>query len=197
MIKKIAITGGIGSGKTTICQIIKEYGYSVYSCDEIYAQILHSEYYIHEIEKAFPSVLKQGEIDKKLLSNIIFSNKQERIRLNKIAHPIIMDTLLKKMNGEKDGLVFAEVPLLFENGFENLFNQTIVVIRDLNARIQAVCVRDGISTQKAMERIKAQFDYENPESLERYKKCNAILLENKGEISTLKDNIKNLLKQLS
>ena len=195
--KKIAITGGIGSGKSTVSNILKEKGYPVYSCDEIYAELIHSEDYICAIKKAFPSVVKEGKIDKKLLSDIIFSNAQARTRLNEIAHPLIMKRLFERMNETDGEIVFAEVPLLFEGDFENLFERTIVVMRNVNERVRAVCMRDGISAQKAKERINAQFDYDNPKNAERYQKCGAIFLENEGGIQSLKKSVEQLLKNLS
>jgi dephospho-CoA kinase len=112
--KKIAITGGIGSGKSTVSNILKVKGYPVYSCDEIYAELVNSKIYIDEIKKVFPTAVKQGKIDKKCLAEIIFSDKQERTRLNEIAHPLIMQTLLARMNESDSQIVFAEVPLLLE-----------------------------------------------------------------------------------
>ena len=197
MSKKIAITGGIGSGKSTVCNILRDKGYPVYSCDEIYAKIVNSKQYISEIEKAFPAVIKKGEIDKKCLAAIIFSDEQERIRLNKIAHPLIMQTLLKQMNDDKNQIVFAEVPLLLEGEFENLFDQTIVVLRNQEERILSICERDGISPEKALERINAQFNYDDIKSKNRLEKIGMIFIENKGDLSALENSVDGALKRLT
>ena len=140
--------------------------------------------------------MKQGEIDKKLLSDIVFSNEKERLRLNQIAHPMIMQTLIEQMSEAKEEIVFAEVPLLLEGGFEKEFDQIIVVMRDLNARVQAVCNRDGISSKEAIARIQSQFDYDSPKNKTHLQNINALLLENKGDVSTLEITLKRLLKQL-
>ena len=197
MSKKIAITGGIGSGKSTVSNILRDKGYPVYSCDEIYAELTNSKSYINEIAKAFPAAVKQGEIDKKSLAEIIFTNEQERLRLNKIAHPLIMQTLLKQMNQDENQIVFAEVPLLLEGNFENLFDQTIVVLRNQEDRIRSICARDGISPEKARERLNAQFDYDNIESKNRLQKIGAIFIENKGDFSALEHCVEIALKDLS
>ena len=197
MSKKIAITGGIGSGKSTVSSILKDKGYPVYSCDEIYAELVNSKIYINEIEKAFPSAIKQGEIDKKSLAEIIFSNRQERMRLNKIAHPLVMQTLLKQMNDDENPIIFAEVPLLLEGNFENLFDQTIVVLRDREERIHSICDRDGISPEKAIERINAQFDYDDIKSKNRLQKIGAIFIKNKGDFSALENSVNVALKKLN
>ncbi len=196
MSKKIAITGGIGSGKTTVSNLIKEKGYPVYSCDEIYKELIESTIYIKEIEKAFPAAIKQGKIDKKSLAEIIFSNKQERKRLNEIAHPLIMEALLDRMNKNENKLVFAEVPLLFEENFENLFDQTIVVLRNREERIRSICERDGISPEKAIERLNAQFDYDDVSSKNHLQKIGTIFIKNKGDVNALKKNVELVLKDL-
>lgn len=196
MKKKIAITGGIGSGKSTVSNILRDKGYPVYSCDEIYKELINSKTYIKEIEKVFPVVVKQGEIDKKSLAEIIFTNEQERIRLNKIAHPLIMQTLFERMNKTEREIVFAEVPLLLEGNFENLFDQTIVVLRNLEDRLKAVCERDGVSLEKTTERINAQFDYDDIQSKNRLQKIGAIFIENKGDFSALENNVDLALKRL-
>lgn len=197
MKKKIAITGGIGSGKSTVSNILRDKGYPVYSCDEIYEELIHSKTYINEIEKAFPTAIKQGKIDKTRLAEIIFTNEQERIRLNQIAHPLIMQMLLERMNETESEIVFAEVPLLLEGKFEDLFDQTIVVLRNREDRIRSVCARDGISPKKVVERLNAQFDYDDIQSKNRLQKMGAIFIENKGDLSTLENNVDFALKHLT
>lgn len=196
MNKKIAITGGIGSGKSAVLNIIKEKGYPVYSCDEIYKELITAELYVKEIEKVFPNVVNEGKIDRKRLAEIIFSNEQARTRLNEISHPLIMKTLMERMNETASQLVFAEVPLLFEGNFENLFDKTIVVLRNREERIRSICVRDAISQKEANERMHSQFNYDDLSSQNRIKKIGAILIENKGDVISLKKNVERVLKDL-
>lgn len=196
MSKKIAITGGIGSGKSTVSNILRDKGYPVYSCDEIYKELTKSKAYIDEIEKAFPVVVKQGRIDKKSLADIVFHDEKQRIRLNQIAHPLVMKTLLARMNENKNQIIFAEVPLLLEGNFEKLFDQTIVVLRNREERLKAVCERDGVSLEKATERMNAQFDYDDPQSKNRLQKIGAIFIENTGDFFSLKNNVTIALKIL-
>ncbi len=194
--KKIAITGGIGSGKSTVSNLLRDIGYPVYSCDEIYEKIVNSKTYINEIKKVFPNAIRQGEIDKKRLAEIIFTNEQARKRLNAIAHPLIMQTLLKQMEENKSQMVFAEVPLLLEGSFENLFDKTIVILRNREERIRSVCERDGISSEKAINRINAQFNYDDIDCRNRLQKSGVIFIENKGDISALKKSVNAALKHL-
>ena len=193
MAKKIAITGGIGSGKSTVIQILKEKGYDVFSCDAIYQNILTSKEYVQEIERAFPSAVFDGKIDKKKLANIVFNDPSAREKLDSIAHPLIMQTLLNKMNSAKSSIVFAEVPLLFEGDFEHLFDEIIVVMRKEEDRIAAIQQRDGLSNEQVRNRMNSQIDYNAPSTIKRIKNCNAYILDNNQEVEGLKNQISQFL----
>lgn len=195
--KKIAITGGIGSGKSTICALIKEQGYPVFSCDEIYNDIITMPLYIEKISCTFPSAVKNGQIDRQTLRNIIFHDDSMRERLNAIAHPLIMERLQEKMHSCCSPLIFAEVPLLFEGGYENLFDYIIIVKRDMDMRMDAVAIRDGVSLEEVKLRIKAQIDYEGETVQNVIKNRRATILQNNTDINNLKKEIICLLQQLS
>ncbi len=160
MHKYIAVTGGIGSGKSTAISIIREMGFPVFSCDVIYNEILSEPSYIEKLRKAFNGVVKNGVIDKRALSVIVFSDENARKRLEQIAHPRVMERLFEKMQDCNSNLVFAEVPLLFEGGFEKDFDDVIVILRDKEERIAAVQARDGGTRMEILQKISAQFDYD-------------------------------------
>lgn len=185
MAKKIAVTGGIGSGKSTVISILKNMGYSVFSCDEIYGEILLEEEYIEKVAKLFPAVVENGQINRKALSEYVFNRETNLVKLNALAHPIIMERLLSKMEQSNAEYIFAEVPLLFEGNFENLFDKVLVVMRDIDIRIENVMQRDALSRQQVKQRISKQFDYSSREAKKRFKNCNAILLENMGNLEQL------------
>ena len=151
--KKIAITGGIGSGKSLAGKYIKEYGYDVFSCDEIYAEMINDITYIKKIKAAFPSAVENDKINKVKLSELVFNSKEQKARLDSIAHPLIMQSLDEKMNNSKGEFVFAEVPLLFENNFQNKFDCVIVILRDLETRIASIMQRNSISRAESIKRI--------------------------------------------
>jgi dephospho-CoA kinase len=190
MKKMIAITGGIGSGKSTALHIFEKMGYPVFSCDEIYREVIQSPSYIEEISQNFPECIIDGKIEKKRLSEIVFKNKEKLLILNNIAHPLIMECLLKNMQDCQHTVVFAEVPLLFEGNFETLFNEVIVIMRNKEQRILSIMRRDNISRVEAISRIATQFDYDN--ASERFKNCNAIVLQNNGSPEDLKEKIQAL-----
>ncbi len=156
---KIAITGGIGSGKSTVAEIIANQGFTVISCDEIYNNLLQSKDFLNRLYEEFGNVLADdGNLDKKKLSEIVFSDKEKLKRLNELTHPAIMNEAIKRMSGK--GIFFCEVPLLFECGYEKLFDKIIVVLRDASERVSAIVNRDKIEEKEAYSRINSQIDYE-------------------------------------
>ncbi len=195
MNKKIAITGGIGSGKSVVGEYLKKKGFTVFSCDEIYVSLIETENYIQAIKQAFPTAVVDGKIDKSVLSNIIFSDAIQRKKLNKIAHPMIMQVLDKQMRS-CNGVVFAEVPLLFEGGFERLFDSIIVVKRNITERIAAICKRDNIQEDRALLRIQSQFDYDSPAFVERTKDLPVYIINNDAPLEILFKRIDEYLSSI-
>lgn len=187
---KIAITGGIGSGKTEVCSIIKSAGFPVFSCDEIYFELLNSGTFDNDLKNTFgEQIFIEGKLDRKKLSGIVFENKEELEKLNKITHPKILDAAFAKMKAYK--LCFLEVPLLFENGFETLFDSVIVVLRELNDRIESVVKRSGISTKEAILRIKSQFNYDNCDLTKYY------VIHNNSNLAHLSECVNKILKDVT
>ena len=192
MKKKIAVTGGIGSGKSSVLACLKNMGYPIFSCDDIYREVIDSPQYIEEITKFFPACVEHGKINRKKLADAVFNDKEKLSILNGIAHPLIIDRLLTNMEQCSEEVIFAEVPLLFEGNYENLFDRVIVVVRNKETRIQAIMHRDSISVGEANARIAAQFDYDNPKNQERLKNQNVIFIQNNGDFSHLENQVKNL-----
>ncbi len=193
MKKKIAITGGIGSGKSTLLQYIREEGYPVFSCDELYKEVLDSPQYIEKIANRFPKCVVEGKIDKAKLAATVFQKESERLDLNAIAHPLIMQALEKQMENCEEDLVFAEVPLLFEGGYQSRFDEVIVLLRGDKERIASVTRRDGLLPQEVVDRISVQFHYRSPKAQEIFKECNAIVLDNNQTETELKEKLQKLL----
>lgn len=187
---KIAITGGIGSGKSTVSQIIKKYGYNVYSCDEIYNLILQEKEFVTILENNFgKKIIKDNELDRKALSKLVFNDSVALSRLNKLTHPKIIEKVLNLMS--KHEVSFCEVPLLFENGYENYFDKVIVILREINSRINAVKERDCIDNQDVINRINSQLDYDNYNFEEYY------VIHNNGNFNDLETQTVKLLRKIN
>ncbi len=194
--KYIAVTGGIGSGKSTAISIIEKRGYPVFSCDEIYKEVLQDKEYIETIDGIFDGVVKKGVVDKTALGKRVFGNAAMRKRLESIAHPLIMKKLFSKMRACNAPLVFAEVPLLLEGGYEKDFDGVLVLLRDLQDRIAAIRQRDGGNADNARQKIAAQFDYDREENLKRLQGENITLVHNDGTPQDLQQKIHGYLDTL-
>ncbi len=186
--KKIAVTGGIGSGKSTFCRFLSERGYPVYSCDEIYGELIREQEYTALLIERFPDCFPNGVFDKKKLAERVFANRGDKRALESLSHPLIVQRLLKKMEGEE--VAFAEVPLLYEGNFEPLFDGVIALIRNREARIASIKERNGFSEEEIAARMLHQID---PETL-REKRC--IIVENNGTTEELNREVSCVLKQL-
>ena len=191
---KIAITGGIGSGKTALINLIKEMGYPVFSCDEICGDLYKKRKVLKKIKTLFPTAIK-GKVflkaDKKEISRLTFADEKKNQSLKELLHPLIMESLIKNMD-KRAGLTFGEVPLLFEGGFEKHFDRVIVVKRDKEKRIEGASKRSNLTREETENIMLSQVDYDSLD-LSPY-----IVIENNGNIADLEKkvvNIINLLKE--
>lgn len=186
---KIAITGGIGSGKSTVSNIIKEEGYVVFSCDAIYAELLCDKSFADSLADVFGAeIFLDGILNRKKLSDIVFNDVSALQKLNELSHPAVIKRAIGKMEGLP--LSFCEVPLLFENGYENMFDGIIVVLRDTKKRINSVIKRDNLSVEEIEARIKAQFDYDNNNFTKYY------VIHNDNDLTQLRRNTLNILNDI-
>ena len=190
-IKRIAITGGIGSGKSFICEIIKELGEACLSCDEISKELWKNPEYQNELARLFPNACEFEKIDKKLLSNLVFNNPNELKKLNNFSHPKIMDRLFLEIEGGDRSPIYAEVPLLFEGGYEDYFDKIIVVMREKSQRITSIIKRDNCTREMVERKMAAQFDYDAAD----FSNPKYIIVKNNLCYNQLKENIQKIIQQ--
>ncbi len=142
MTKTIAITGGIGSGKSTFCSKLKEKGFKIHSSDEQVAKIYKNPEkkfvtYLHTI--GLSKSISKKKIDKKIISKIVFENKQIRKKLELYIFKIVRkkrSDFIKKEKQRKTKLIFIDIPLLFENNLEKQFNKVISIIASKQVRLK-------------------------------------------------------------
>lgn len=190
---KVAITGGIGSGKSTAAAILGEFGYKCESADKIYHELLSDEKFVEKISEymGIEPIFCNGKkiLDKKTLSDKVFGDKKELKRLNEFTHPVVMDVMTRKMESLKnEKIVFAEVPVLFEGGFDNLFDYVVVIKKNIESRVIKTMDRDGKSADDVKRVVAAQIDYDNIEENEKF-----IVVNNNGTIVDLKENLKSVV----
>ena len=184
MTKIIAITGGIGSGKSTFCSKLKEKGFKIHSSDEQVAKIYKNP------EKKFVTYLRtiglsksisKKNIDKKIISKIIFENKQIRKKLELYIFKIVRkkrSDFIKQEKQKKTRLIFIDIPLLFENNLEKRFNKVISIIASKRVRLKRLK-----KTRKMTENQFKNITRSQTSDVIRKKKSDYVIYNN----STLKD----------
>lgn len=153
----IAITGGIGCGKSAVIAILRRMGKHCISCDEINAALLEEEAYIAKIKEEFPSIIADGKINKKALGELIFLSPTKRKKLNSIAHPIIKERMLSLFSDREDN--FVEIPLLTTEDAK-IFDQIWDVNCDYQNRVERIMLRDNIDSDYARRKIAVQKETE-------------------------------------
>ena len=192
---KIAVTGGIGSGKSTVSRILREKGYKVVSADTVYKNLLRSGEFVESVYDALSLSYsyKNGKVffDKKLVSALVFSDKEKLRLLNEKTHIKVYEKLNKIYAGyEEDKPLFFEIPLLFESGAEKDFDAVWVVVRDKVSRIKSVAKRSGLTEGEVLARMENQIDYD------KFPLKAHTLIYNDEDVSSLAIKVNNALKDL-
>lgn len=192
--KVIGLTGSIATGKSQVSNYLKNKGIKVIDADLIARDVANYKIVKNKIKREFGEDLyKNDKLDRKKLAEIIFSRKIHRQKLNSIMHPEIYKKI-KKESESADGLVFIDIPLLFENEDLNKkygldFDEIWLVYVDRETQIKRLMNRDGISREYAEEKINSQISVE-----EKRKKAD-VIIDNSGTLEeTFKQVEKNLKK---
>ena len=187
----LGITGGTGCGKTTLLKVIGEKGGLILDCDAIYHQLLATDSgLLKAIDARFPGTVENGQLQRKKLGSIVFSDKNALLDLNKITHSAIRTEVLRQLKSAPD-LAAIDAIALFEGGLAELCDMTVAVTAPVEDRVQRLMKRDNISEEYARSRIAAQHGEawfrerctrileNNGTEMQFYKKCLAFL-ENPG-----------------
>lgn len=156
---KIGLTGGIGSGKSTIAKIIETLGYPVYISDRRASILINQNQDIRKalIQRFGDTIyLPEGGLDKQQLASIIFNDKNAIREVNHIVHPIVTLDFLDWCQMQKKEILFFESAILFEAKLESLFDHIISISTDMETRIKRVIARDATNREKVIERINNQ-----------------------------------------
>lgn len=152
----IGITGGTGCGKTTLLKTIAEKGGLILDCDTIYHQLLTTDKtLLQAIEDRFPGTVENGQLQRKKLGSIVFSDEKALLDLNKITHSAIRTEVLRRLE-EKPKLAAIDAIALFEGGLAAFCDVTVAVTAPVEVRVQRLMKRDNISEDYARNRIAAQ-----------------------------------------
>ena len=157
--KHIGLTGGIGSGKTTVSKILVKNGIPVYDSDSNAKLIMNSSNQIKKliINHFGKLAYTNNKLNNKYISKIIFNNPVEMNKINSLIHPFIHDNFNKWKNNFSSKYVIFESAIIFETGSYEKFDFNIIVLSDLEKRIKRVKERDFLSEDDVLSRIKSQW----------------------------------------
>ena len=154
----LGITGGTGCGKTTLLNIIAEKGGLILDCDALYHQLLaRDDRLLQAIEARFPGTVENGQLQRKKLGAIVFSDHNALQDLNKITHSAIKEEVLRQLEAKPRLAAIAAIAL-FEGGLAELSDTIVAVTAPVEVRVQRLMQRDQISEDYARSRIAAQHD---------------------------------------
>lgn len=156
--KVIGITGGIGSGKSTISNMLRDAGYPVFDSDFHAKSLYNSDRdVIEDMKKLFgENIYKDGFLDKKALSDIVFKDKTSLEKLNSIIHPKVRESMFFQIKESKSDLFFVESAILFESGLNKYVDNVLAVTAPVGLRIERTIKRDNTTEEKVRERMKFQ-----------------------------------------
>jgi len=159
MTKIIGLTGGIGSGKTTVARMFMAHGIPVYIADEEAKKLMESDVIIKKVEKAFgKEILTNQKIDRAKLASIVFNKAEKLEELNKIIHPAVQKHFKNWLkNHNTVPFVIKEAAILFETGGHKQCDKVITVVAPQLLRIERVILRDKSDKNSVLDRINNQW----------------------------------------
>ena len=192
--KIVGLTGGIGSGKTTMAKYFAGKGIPVYIADEEAKKLMYTPGVVHAVKEAFGNeVLTGGIPDKKKLADVVFTNPEKLKVLNSIIHPKVQEHFFEWVAQHKEAIfVIKEAAILFESGSYKNCDKIILVTAPQEVRVKRVMERDNVNEQKVLERIANQWSDDKKKSLSNYIINNVNLEQAKKEADNIVKELQNL-----
>ena len=175
----LVLTGGIATGKSTVANIFKEFGFKIIDADKI----AHKTLEINQakiIELFGKEYVIDGEVDRKALGRLIFANKEAKLKLENLLHPLIFSEIekqSKELDRDKKPYL-VDIPLFFETNRYPI-KKSIVVYVPKELQLERLIKRDGIAKEEALQRIDAQLPIEEKRERATY------IIDNKKDLETL------------
>lgn len=189
--KTIGITGVMGAGKSSAIEILKEAKMTVLDCDRINDELLLPEHdgYCELVSHFGDQILNtMQEIDRKNMSNLIFSDPKRKLEAEAILHPLIKKEIIRQLkNHQHEAFVFVEVPLLYEIHWESFFDEVWVVASDEALLLERLMKYRNVCEAEAKRRLNTQMTQE-----EKVKKADVVLWNNSDK-DHLKEQIYAIL----
>ena len=188
---KVALTGNIASGKSTVQKILEDKGYKVLDTDKTGHILLDTMPEIKEAFKDYDILNSEGLIDRDKLGKIVFSTPALKQKLESIIHPAIKDNILQFFEQNKsENAVFVGIPLLFESDMRDIFDKAVLIYTDDFTRKERLILRNNYTPEYAELRMKAQIPQDEKKLL-----CDDIIFNN-GTLSDLENSVEEFLHRV-
>lgn len=176
---KIGITGGIGSGKSTVAKVFEVLGIPVYYADDAAKRLMHEDEELRKkIKLQFGNeVYTNGQLNRKRLAEIVFASPEKLTQLNTLVHPATLQDAERWMQLQTTPYAIKEAALIFESGAQEQLDYVIGVTAPAPLRIQRTMQRDGITREEVMARMDKQMD----EAI-KMKLCDFVIINNEQEM---------------
>ncbi len=191
----IGLTGGIGSGKSTASCFLREHGVTVVDADEGARAVVEpgTPGYDRVVDAFGSSVVRGGRLDRRRLAAIVFGDPQSLARLNSIVHPLIREWTVARLEEASRGgseIVVQDIPLLFENSLENLFEATILVYTPAALQLERLIAR-GMDPVDAESRLVAQMPIDEKRGRANY------VIDNSGSREATRDQLLSVWTEIT
>lgn len=188
---KVALTGNIASGKSTVQKILEDKGYKVLDTDKTGHMLLDTMPEIKEAFNDYDILNSEGLIDRDKLGKIVFSTPTLKQKLENIIHPAIKDNILRFFEQNKsEDAVFVGIPLLFESDMRDIFDKAVLIYTDDFTRKERLILRNNYTPEYAELRMKAQIPQDEKKLL-----CDDIIFNN-GTLSDLENSVEEFLHRV-
>jgi dephospho-CoA kinase len=195
---RLGLTGGIATGKSTVCKMLQARNFTVIDADQVAHEVIlkPSPCYSPIVARFGPGILDtQGEIDRKKLGSIVFEDAELLQRLNEIVHPEVIRQVLKRLDileaERPETKVVVDASLMIECGFHKSFRFLVVVFCTASQQIKRLMARSGLSEDQARRRIALQMPLEQKVGLADY------VIDNSGQLQETENQVDSLCETLS
>ncbi|MCG3668034.1 MULTISPECIES: dephospho-CoA kinase [Arcobacteraceae] len=186
----IALTGGISTGKSTVCNLLKLHGFLTIDADKIAHKLLDEN--SSKIEEMFgKEYVENGKVLRKELGKIIFSNEENKLKLEALLHPLIKEEIIKesKIYEEQNKPYFVDIPLFFEK-MHYPISKSLVIYTPKELQIQRLMKRDNIDEKEAKLKISNQMD------IEEKKKLADMVIDNSKDLKHLQNEVERVIGEI-
>ncbi|MCG3651642.1 dephospho-CoA kinase [Aliarcobacter butzleri] len=186
----IALTGGISTGKSTVCNLLKLHGFLAIDADKIAHKLLDEN--SSKIEEMFgKEYVENGKVLRKELGKIIFSNEENKLKLEALLHPLIKEEIIKesKIYEEQNKPYFVDIPLFFEK-MHYPISKSLVIYTPKELQIQRLMKRDNIDEKEAKLKISNQMD------IEEKRKLANIVIDNSKDLKHLQNEVERVIGEI-